>query len=114
MRLHMVDVEGLLERVSAVAASPPADQSRGAPTDGPEENDKLTDDQSAAKERTAFKEIWQDQQQQMGELWHVEENLIAFLDSLVARTLLGARRVLFQWRSVRLAAHQAAILVWPG
>ncbi|MGA8568532.1 MAG: hypothetical protein WB580_12135 [Candidatus Binataceae bacterium] len=110
MRLHMVDVEGLLERVWAVGgfAGPPTDHEARLLIK--QKNDKLTDDEWEGED--GLREIWQDQQQQMGELWHVEENLIAFLRFACCSDAAGARRLLFQWRSVRLAAHQAA--VWYG
>ena len=110
MRLHMVDVEGLLERVWAVGgfAGPPTDHEARLLIK--QKNDKLTDNEWEGED--GLREIWQDQQQQMGELWHVEENLIAFLRFACCSDAAWARRVLFQWRSVRLAAHRAA--VWYG
>lgn len=110
MRLHTVDVEDLLERAWAVGgfAGPPSDHEARLLVK--QKSDKLTDGEWEGED--GLREIWWEQRLQMDEMSQVEESLIAFLRFACCSDAAWARRVLFQWRAVRLAAHQAA--VWYG
>lgn len=107
MALHTVNVEDLLERVWAVGgfAGPPTDREARLLTK--QKNEKLTDDEWEGE--GGLMEIQQQQSLEMFELWKVEEGLIAFLRFACCSDAAVGRRLLFEWRGVRLAAHQAAV-----
>jgi hypothetical protein len=103
--LHTVDVEDLLRRVrrkGGFAGPPTVHEARLL---AKRTNGNLTDDEW----EDGLKELQFEQSLQMQELWEVEESLIAFLRFSCCTNSAFARRVLLDWRRVRLAAHQMAV-----
>ena len=68
----------------------------------------FTDDDWGGGTENGLSAICQEQWLQMAELWQVEKKLIASL-RLACCDVADERDLLFEWRAVRLAAHQAAV-----